>query len=306
MKPLIALAALFLANAVHAASFPCAKASSRIEKAICRDATLGKLDEEIAAAFTADKAALAVAWRPALQRSQREWLALRPEPPELADNLRKRLKILRDIHVSLGGLQFLRVWDESRPMFLMGDAPGAKAYDAWVETVWIDAVGETTELPQGTAMCPTGNHDDCNGETTARIYETRVPSPALLSVSEKIISYEQMAAHPMVDLHYGNWWVARAGHVTVDDVFVGTSWRAVIARSARAFVDRELPGLKVEADQIEDLTHVDDWSLTRAALVYAVDRQQFNLGRGESLVEVPWKDFGAALRPEFAAALGLR
>lgn len=163
MKSLIAVLAILLTSTVHAASFPCAKASSRIEKAICSDAALGKLDDEIAAAFTADKASVDDAWRSALQRSQREWLALRPDAPaQLADEMRKRLKVLQGIHVSLGGLQFLRLSDESRPMFMLGNAPGAKAYNRWVEKVWGQGVGETTELPHGTPMCPTGNHDDCN------------------------------------------------------------------------------------------------------------------------------------------------
>jgi len=307
MKSLIAVLAILLTSTVDAASFPCAKASSRIEKAICSDAALGKLDDEIAAAFTADKASVDGTWRPALQRSQREWLALRPDAPaRLADEMRKRLKVLQGIHVSLGGLQFLRLSDESRPMFMLGNAPGAKTYNRWVEKVWVEGVGETTELPRGTPMCPTGNHDDCNGDTTTRIYETVVPSPTLVSVSEKIITYEQMAAHPMVDLRYSNWWVSRAGPVTVSDVFVGASWKAVIAKAARDSVKQSFPDLKVEADQIDAVTRVDDWSFTKASLVFMIDGEQFNLGRGESFVEVPWKDFGAALRPEFAAELVVR
>jgi len=51
---------------------------------------------------------------------------------------------------------------------------------------------------------------------------------------------------------------------------------------------------------------VDDWTLKPTALVFNVDGYAFNLGRGMAEVEVPWKDFGASLRPEFAAALGLR
>lgn len=307
MKLLIAVLAILLTNTAHAASFPCAKATSHIEKAICTHPTLGKLDEEIAAAFSADKFSLDDIWRPALQRSQREWLALRPPTPAaLADNMRKRLKVLQGIHVTLGGLQFLRLSDASRPMFLLGNASGVKAYNQWVEKVWVEGVGETTELPDGTPLCPTGDQDNCNGDTTARIYETVVPAPSIVSVSEKIISYEQMAAHPMVDLQYRNWWVTRAGPVTVTDIFAGASWKPVIAKAARALVKEAFPDIKVESDQINAVTRIDDWSLTKASLVFMIDGEQFNMGRGEWFVEVPWKDFGAALRPEFAAALVVR
>lgn len=48
-----ALALLFLPHTASAASFDCRKASAKIEKLICKDAELSRLDEEMAGAYAA-------------------------------------------------------------------------------------------------------------------------------------------------------------------------------------------------------------------------------------------------------------
>ena len=305
MKALLAIAAALLAPALHAASFDCAKASTRVEKAICASPALGKLDEDVAAAYAAARAGLDDTWRARLLRSQREWLASRVPSAQLADDLDRRLRILQGSRVSVGGVPFLRLSDDARPMYVLGNAPGAPAYNQWVDSIWLAAVGETTEIRQGTDACPSGRRDDCEADSTARAYATSVPSPGLLSVSEKVISYEQGAAHPEVDLKVHDWWLSRAGRVRLDDIFTGAGWKPVIAKAARAIVKKENDRLQVDADAIDSVATIDDWKLTATALVFTMDGYQFNLGRGLWEVEVPWKDFGASLRPEFAAALGL-
>lgn len=69
---LTCMALLMAVPVVHAASFDCAKARSAVEKTVCADAALSRLDEDLAAAF---KKALAVSdARPALRDWQRGWL----------------------------------------------------------------------------------------------------------------------------------------------------------------------------------------------------------------------------------------
>lgn len=55
MKPITWMAAVGLAlgSAAHAASYDCAKAHSKVERMICADAQLSRLDEELAAAYEA-------------------------------------------------------------------------------------------------------------------------------------------------------------------------------------------------------------------------------------------------------------
>lgn len=67
-----AAAGVLAASVASAASFDCAKAQSRVEKAVCTDPELSKLDSDLAAAY---RDTLAVANRPATVRAeQREWV----------------------------------------------------------------------------------------------------------------------------------------------------------------------------------------------------------------------------------------
>ena len=173
----------------------------------------------------------------------------------------------------------------------------------WVDSVWQAAVGETSALRFDAPDCV---GKDCGADSTARAYETTVPAAGLVSVSEKILSYEQGAAHPEVDLKQRNWWLSRAGKVKLEEIFTGTAWKQVIAKAARAYVKSQNELVEVDNDSIASVCTVDEWQLTAKALVFTVDGSVFNLGRSMADVEVPWKHFGASLRPEFATALGLR
>lgn len=303
MKLLVALAAALLVPSLHAASFNCAKAASKVEKAICASPVLGKLDDDVAAAYADARAGLDDAWRPRLLRSQREWLATRASADDLPAALRERLAILRGVRVTQGGVRFLKLTDDARPMYVLDAVPGAPAYNQWVDSVWVDAVGETSQLRTDGPACGR-DQPDCTDDSTARTYTTTVPSPGLLSVEETIISYEQGAAHPEVESRMQNWWLSRAGRVALKDIFVGTGWKPAIAKAARAFVKSQNDLVKVDQDTIDGVSTVDDWKLTSTALVFLADGYTFHLGRGMAEVEVPWTAFGASLRPEFAAALG--
>ncbi|VWC84727.1 PF07007 family protein [Burkholderia lata] len=94
----VAAAALLtlLPLAAHAAGFDCAKAASPTEKAICADATLSKLDGDLAAAW---KQALAKGGdTAALKAAQLKWLKQRDQcgadAPCLGDRYRERLASL--------------------------------------------------------------------------------------------------------------------------------------------------------------------------------------------------------------------
>jgi uncharacterized protein YecT (DUF1311 family) len=65
--------ALFWSVTALAASFPCDKAQSRIEKAICADAEVSTLDEHLARYYQAARAALQGAVQ-CLAADQRQWL----------------------------------------------------------------------------------------------------------------------------------------------------------------------------------------------------------------------------------------
>lgn len=73
MKTASALAFFLLLGTAQAASFPCDKAQSAIEKAICADSDVSALDEHLAQYYSAARSA----WKPAascLASDQRNWL----------------------------------------------------------------------------------------------------------------------------------------------------------------------------------------------------------------------------------------
>lgn len=59
-------------NPVHAASFDCRAATTAVEKMVCSDGTLSKLDEELARVYT--QALVEAPDRNALKKEQREWV----------------------------------------------------------------------------------------------------------------------------------------------------------------------------------------------------------------------------------------
>ncbi len=90
LLPLVAAAPM-----ATAASFDCAKAGTRIEKLICADAELGRLDTELGRLYA--EARRSAAEPAAMKRAQRDWLRLRDRCPDntcVADAYRARISAL--------------------------------------------------------------------------------------------------------------------------------------------------------------------------------------------------------------------
>ena len=82
MKNIAGILLAFVASALpavsHAASFDCAKAASFVEKAICSNATLSRLDDALSENYSSMRAAnIGDGARKHLQASQKKWLAER-------------------------------------------------------------------------------------------------------------------------------------------------------------------------------------------------------------------------------------
>jgi uncharacterized protein len=85
-----------VSSGLWAASFDCAKARTKIEKAICSDPHLSKLDEDLSTPF---KAALGAHPLPSYVRvRQRDWLTTLPDgnSQRLKDEFRSRIAHLKD------------------------------------------------------------------------------------------------------------------------------------------------------------------------------------------------------------------
>lgn len=97
---LILFGALTLSFAAQAASFDCVKAGTKVEKLVCGDAEISKLDEEIAKVYgevlkkSPDEALL--------KKQQRGWLKARNQCKDiscLSDHYRGRLAVLNEANV---------------------------------------------------------------------------------------------------------------------------------------------------------------------------------------------------------------
>lgn len=75
MRATFTLGLLLAAGAVHAASFDCAKAKAPMEKLICGDAEVSKLDEAVALAYRGAQAAKGTT-KLLVTRWQRDWLRM--------------------------------------------------------------------------------------------------------------------------------------------------------------------------------------------------------------------------------------
>ncbi len=112
-----------LADVACAASFDCAKAHSKLERAICADLRLSALDDELAGVY---RDALALAFdRAALKKSQRDWLMkvrdLSTNPEEIGAAYLARIEEIRLDH---------RL---KRPLFA-GEVPPSSIFGRYSET----------------------------------------------------------------------------------------------------------------------------------------------------------------------------
>ncbi len=305
-RQIVAAGATLLALQAHAASFDCAKASTRVETTICADPALGKLDDDVATAYAAAGDGLDDSMRKRLARSQREWLRIRSTPRDLAGDMKMRLRQLQHVMTSINGVRFLQLVGDKRPMFVLSAAPGAAAYNHWADSVWEanshDLSPRAAEGVQAKCVAdnPATADNDCMTESVVHAYRTSVPGPGLVSVYEWR-SVDLQAAHPMDETHHFNWWLSRPGQVTSADIFAGDAYKAVIARSARDYVQAN--GGEAPKEAVDSVTDPDAWGLFADGMHLSGDGYTFRAGRGEFEITIPWRAFGSSLRRDFEAAL---
>ena len=102
-------AALLYFNPAHAASFDCKAAKSAVEKMICSDGNLSKLDEELTKVYA--QALVVASDREALKREQRSWVK----------NLRNKCNDLKCLNLSYLA-RTLKLKRFSSSIFVNGDS----------------------------------------------------------------------------------------------------------------------------------------------------------------------------------------
>ena len=107
MRTLSLLLGLLWSAVAAAASFPCEKAQTRIEKAICADAEVSALDEYLGRYYSAARATLREA-ASCLAADQKQWLGLRNACQDAACLKKTYLERLAELHAMQPGATSLR------------------------------------------------------------------------------------------------------------------------------------------------------------------------------------------------------
>lgn len=260
------LFALSPMTAAHAASFDCAKSVRPPEKLICADAALGRLDSELAAAYTARLRPLSEPAKAELRRGQREWLAFWPmhcsdaegrlpaADPDVAACAREqydqrlavlktRDRILGDIPLypvsryrilpSQAGVDWIRFATDirQRPAVDADAVPAQKHNLARLLERW---------LADGMPMEP--GAEDWQGISDGETGRAFIDSlPFLLSTGTASYFYGHGAAHPVSGFSSAHFFLPEARPMRTADIFIDSSpWQDGLARLAEKGLRREL------------------------------------------------------------------
>jgi uncharacterized protein YecT (DUF1311 family) len=282
------------------ASFDCTKATTAVEKAICANPDLGRLDQEIADGYKQLLAKVDNPVKKYVQVAQRAWLKSRTDPQKLAATMQPRLKELHDSFYHAGALTFLRLMRSERPMFLLTRLPGTDLYNQWATNEWETAPDDYTpeEYEKARKEC---NETDCSPVVTQH-YEVNFASRKILSV-DKSVSEDSFGAHPANSDIYYNWWLSKAVKIAPAEIFTNKHYVEVITQAvAKYFADG--------ADEHYDQDHgtkvalnPDNWAITAQSLHITGQGYDFGVGRDAVEIDVPWKEFGDAVNPRFRDAL---
>ncbi len=317
-----------LAHAASGASFDCKKAVRPKEKAICADADLGKVDEEVAAAYRVARRKVSPAAAALMLGDQREWLrwlstvcdaARSVDAKKLAGCLvgpyRERAEVLEKAVLKRGETMFF-----TRTMYLAGadmsgEESGAPAFPGfgtmeadWVQAdsaeagwgVWNAAVERWAHEAFGDKGQPWRNEQAAGADGSVSVTLAQM-TPDRVSVLVVQDSMGHGAAHPMEYAEEIHWLWKEQRELRADDVFrAGSGWRQVIARRCWAALQEE-PGadelLIKSSHEKSFLTQVGsprNWTLDRKGLT--VSFQEYSVSPRAAPapdVLVPW----AALKP---------
>lgn len=303
-----------------AASFDCAKAGTLVEKTLCGNADLGKLDESVAQTYQQLLVSVGSPWDDLVKKSQREWLKARNDDvntsapgKEMVDaltaSLKARLASLNRAVTTQNGLRFLtvdrlalhkldktdipadsayarqRYVRQSRsPVYLLSDVPGAKAFNARMD--------KDFALPKE----PAGG----SSEETGSAARVNFASPELLSITIISDYFGIGAAHPMAALTQFNYLLAEGKTLTAKDIFTGKAYGDIITRHVtNQFKKADLEPFAKPAEVRALLLDPQNWALSPKGLEIIITPDSlFSHAVGSpEIPALPWKTFKGQLTP---------
>lgn len=319
---LMLLTASIPLNSAQAVSFDCTKATTTVEKLICKNDTLSELDSNLATAYANALKRLDEADESLLRANQRVWLKARSEGCERAaagmaqlqcvsTAYQKRIRELDGELSRVGPYIFVtvnRAWTEtgtkhcSEKVNQSLSFPQIVGATSMAEHVWNSTVANRaeTELQDWFLVDMT-----CNPDFTLD-YTPVAASRGLIAVKETVTWMG--ASHKWDSISVDNQLVVRGSSLTEEEIFKRESgWKDVLSARVKAFIDESNPDLVVSPEDAVALsTNVSFWIVGRDDLTIIVDLAgMYGPANGRPELVIPWRDLKPYLRTDLTIALTL-
>jgi uncharacterized protein len=298
---------LLISQAIHAASFDCAKAASKSEKQICANPQLSALDEELARVYDAAKNQLSPESQKLFISGQKSWLkfhssscfydqSAKPadktsssqcqiqEYKSRIESLRKTGTLVYDLKIfpyfqgafyANPKAEWKNISYDRREVFLFdGSSPLAMTLNAIIK-------------PR--AAVETGNTESTN-ETNLTIEQW---NPDLIVIKE---TYDASGgAHPVSGTNFNYFSKNLKRMVKIGDVFNTPQWKELAKKTAKQHFKKQ---------GIETADDIEIYAESKDAFAYSVSPSGFFIDgflsyaeRAVDGVEMSWKAFGKYLTP---------
>lgn len=231
---LLILTGFFFSSSTHAASFDCSKARSNMEKAICNNETLSRLDEKLALAYKDSRAKLSPAANQTLIASQRSWLRFTstycffdsnasPVPAKdamacLLDAYKVRIQELEATGTNVGGFKTLTVINHQIRM-------NQQQKFVYVIQQTFQQVDQETEagksLNSFLGLNETAELQDTNGTEN---YESSMSHISSDWIYKKVTSELFTGAYPTTQATCGVYSLSLNRPLKISDVFENQTW----------------------------------------------------------------------------------
>ena len=309
--PVLGLVLFAFSCATHAASFDCKKAQSKMEKAICENPKISKLDEELAENYQAAKGKLSADAQKVFVNGQRSWVKFlsascftdfqaKPASKEdaakcLETEYKARVAGLKSTGSVVGGFKTYAYFEGDFKAYPKDEEVAFNR----VSLVLIDENSDNANIINSaikTAAGKTGIDKESTGAFTSDVSNSLTNLSAdliLLTQSESVTG----GAHPSEYTGYKYFSKELKRFIKVSDVFSNPKWKAVAQQMAKKHFEKEktmddVISLEITAEEN------DAFSFMLTEKSFFVDGFTSYAARANDGVTMKWDAFSKFLTPK--------
>jgi uncharacterized protein len=337
------LLAFPLAAQAKAASFDCAQAARPLEKLICADADLSRLDDDMTGRYRNALARLSPAGQAILRQGQRDWISFTRTHCEarigkpansfggdarqcLENEYKGRIRLLESAAQRIGPYLFSHIAKYFLVPSVAGDEGGSRSGFVFAEvsipridtpmnedTIRWNAMAEAWMR----ANSNVGENVDCDltvkcisraDEDLSVEYVINSAQPGFISLSNFVYLYGHGLPHGFDEIFQSNFLLTAGRELTEDDLFRPESqWRQTLVSEGLKTITAERPELTPTADDIDSLIEGPKaWSITADALIVQIPLWlRYGYSNGSAEVTIPWRDLKPYLRANLPITLNV-